>query len=67
MPMAPAIGTLWAPRKSDMDSPIPVVSSLMIQKTIVISGTFAATGWRSLNFPVRARGTVSPFMDGQHT
>src|SRR5580704_1186886 len=39
MPIAPAIGTLWEPRKSDIASPIPVVRSFRTQKTAVISGT----------------------------
>ena len=42
MPIAPAIGTLLWPRKSDIDSPIPVVRSFSTQKIAVISGTFAS-------------------------
>src|SRR3954447_15738588 len=41
MPITPAIATFVWPRKSDVVSPMPVVSSLMAQKISPISGTFA--------------------------
>ncbi len=41
--MAPAIGTLLLPRKSDIDSPMPVVRSFNTQKIAAISGTFVRT------------------------
>src|SRR4051812_44559648 len=41
MPMTPAIATFVWPRKSEVVSPMPVVSSLMAQKISPISGTFA--------------------------
>ena len=46
MPIAPAIGTLCWPRKSDIDSPMPVVRSFRTQKITVISGTLARV-WRT--------------------
>ena len=49
MPMNAAIGTLFWPRKSDIASPMPVVSSLSTQKISPISGTLVsawATGRR---------------------
>src|ERR1700722_2167673 len=42
IPIAPAIGTLFWPRKSDIASPMPVVNSFSTQKIAVISGTFVS-------------------------
>src|ERR1700722_1768543 len=53
--MKPASGTLTLPRKSDIASPMPVVSSFRIQKRRVISGTFAARGCARADFAARTR------------